>query len=829
MPQTWIYGTFGDGQGSSSVDGAISISNELPWVKNTDKVTVNIQAEDTASLSIAKDSFRNWKSILKVGKSFIAMVNTDSSVAWNDPKKVLFAGVLTKLNPKLKDVVQLKADGLAFYLSRQAINDYYANVITNPNSAKTLTGSTTQNLIGNLIRAAMDVSAPPAGVRPANVMGTYSDSGTTGGISSATKLTEFKFFGDVLQDIRDNQSDYGCEFRFPPRFAGGAMNRIVFDVNIGQDTSYSAAHLNEGNSYTVTLSSPDALSKTASLEATYNVDGIASRFIGQSKYGDLTAGTGADITSRSNTSSGLPRWDQFFNPGIELTTTQMTSQLASRLQYATDFADAAYSVEEDFDTSWINRLGATLNFVGQSGTIMEGFTMTLRCVSLDFSASNGSVSVGVMVPQPRYPRLPHQKKEDETKKPILPNYNSNVPLASSSSGNPVRPPTSELPAGWSATGNNTAGQLAQNSQTNLVNFNSAIKGEIPSGVNIVDVSFGAAHTVFLGSDGKVYASGNRSYFNLDGSIVGSYITIPYWLNGFTTGSVTKLWGSDNGSYGAVNFAYNWMQTGARGIISSLGIGAFTFGADILWVSGNSVMLTDGTFWNFWNGSFNPASTIAGTWSQVTGVTSASGFNASIKSLSVQPAAGFNNVSKVAYVTSAGLIGTFSFNASSPTAALLYYSAPAAIGNPQTTTALKVTVVPTAQVGTNGYWSSFGITVLGTDNKVYSSPVSTQNATTAPGTALMQNTTLVAGTGNTSIVEFFASAASGSSGGSATTGYNIIAKDSTGRFWVWGSNLNGELGVGDTTARTQFTEYVTSSNVNLFRIGFPGSTWVQKAS
>jgi hypothetical protein len=139
------------------------------------------------------------------------------------------------------------------------------------------------------------------------------------------------------------------------------------------------------------------------------------------------------LSTKANASSGLPRYDSFFNPGVELTPEEMSAQLTSRIATSTTFAEATYSVEEDFDTLWANHLGKTIVFTGTAGTEYAGFNITVRCVSVSASCSNGSVQVGLMVKQPRYPVLPKDRrrgqddKDASSKNPIVKAEKPNKP------------------------------------------------------------------------------------------------------------------------------------------------------------------------------------------------------------------------------------------------------------------------------------------------------------------------------------------------------------------------------------------------------------------
>lgn len=427
--QSWFWGVLGTGNGDSGIDGTIDLANnELPWIKFADSVSLDINAGDTAMIKIAKKDMPNWSNTLKVGRNTLALVNKSSFINWNHPDKIKFYGVITKLNPKHNEYLTIKADSIMTILGKTALNDLFDQVSTNPNTVITISGSTIQTLMANIMRYGMNVATAPAGQRPANIMGTY-DGGSTGDTwTHEVLLTDFTYVADVLTEWRDRLSPYGNEFRFPPRFETDAMNRIVCDMRIGDDSEVGA-HLNESETVTINIETVDDYNKVVEMSTVYDLDGVATRWIGHSKAGE--GDTGSDLTTVTNTTTGLPRLDAFFNPGVELSSEEMAAQLSAHLDTSESFSEATYSVEEDFDTKWANHLGKTINFIGTPGTEYADFNSTVRCVSIGFSGSNGSVKVGLVTKQPRYPILPKDRPRGntgaDTKSPIITPTNPNVP------------------------------------------------------------------------------------------------------------------------------------------------------------------------------------------------------------------------------------------------------------------------------------------------------------------------------------------------------------------------------------------------------------------
>jgi hypothetical protein len=428
MTKNWYWGVHGTGNGDWSMDGSIDLANnELPWVKFQENASIDINAGDTATIKINKGKMPNWSSVLKVGRNTLALIDDSAFLNWNHPDKVKFWGVITKMNPKHKEFLTIKADSILTILNKMAINDNFNTVSTNPNDGKTFQGSTCQNLMSNIGRAAMNVAIPPAGQRPANIMGNF-DGGTTGTtFTHVAKLIDFPTYGATLAEWRDRLSPNGNEFRFPARFYSADMNKIVLDMKIGDDTA-AGAHLNESEVVTINIETVDEYNKMVEMSVVYDLNGVATRWVGSSSSGDETLGTGSDVTTKTNNSTGLPRLDAFFNPGVELTAAEMQAQLSAHLNASASFAEMTYSVEEDKDAKWRNHLGKTINFVG-TGEFAD-FSAVVRLVNVNFNASTDSVTLGLMAKQPRYPVLPKDRPRGDlgikTNAPINPPKAPNV-------------------------------------------------------------------------------------------------------------------------------------------------------------------------------------------------------------------------------------------------------------------------------------------------------------------------------------------------------------------------------------------------------------------
>lgn len=432
--EEWFWGVYGTGMGDANIDGSIDLNaNKLPWIKDADSAEEDINSGDTATIAIAKKYMTDWAAKLKVGRNSLVCVDMDPAVSWNSGNKIKFYGVITKLNPKHKEHLTIKADNQLAVFKRQVACTLFNAGSTKPSDGVTFTGLTDQALMGNIIRHGFNTALAPAGQRPANILGTVSGVSTGSTKTLKALYSENKSIADLLINYRDNISTYGNEFRFLPVFTSSAMNLIRLNAWIGED-SVAGAHLNESQTVTINIETPDQFNKMVEMSAVHNIDGVATRWIVQTKAGDESSDSGSDLFAKSNTGTDLPRLDAFFNPGVELTTEERDAQAQAHLDASATFAEVSFSVEEDFKTDWKSHLGKTISFVGSTGTEFAEFNMTVRCVSLSWSASNGSVNVGLTVKQPRYPLLPKDRQRGKTgsdySSPIITPTNPNVPKVS---------------------------------------------------------------------------------------------------------------------------------------------------------------------------------------------------------------------------------------------------------------------------------------------------------------------------------------------------------------------------------------------------------------
>lgn len=429
MALKWIFGVW--------PTGAISEANILPVVEGSDKTGVDVNSGDNATLSISKRGltdlgYPNFNTILAEAYTMVALV--DDAVAWNSPNAVLFAGWASKVSGEVGTSIEIQAVGPNEYSKLRNVANIANGSITAPNTKITYTANTWQGVLRSVVESLFTTPTGSPASAP-NVLGTVSGSTAGSNLKVESFIYENIFYQDHLTSIRDEISPNGSEFRFIPRWASSAKNKIVWDCIIGTDTVGKIGYENTVN---VPISTTSVF-KSSSFGVTRNSDNLANRIIAISKQGDTEANSGTDYRVKT-VANGLPLMDTWFNPSVELTEAEMTAQVNTRLEdLKTPKGTARYTVVGEI-SEWLPRVGSKLVFTGQTGTDAEGYSGTFRCTGIEFSASSKEIKVDIMLPQARYPKLPSDRNRDFGRNsPNIPERGVGFPVPSINSGGGLPP------------------------------------------------------------------------------------------------------------------------------------------------------------------------------------------------------------------------------------------------------------------------------------------------------------------------------------------------------------------------------------------------------
>lgn len=396
MAYKWIIGDFDT--------GSISETNELPVVLNKgDKISVDVNADEAATLTLSMhDLPSDWMTYLSPANKMVAYVDTDA--VWSSG--VVWAGFINKVSASVNDTVKVQAAGLKEYMKMRSTNNVFGSTNTNPKATIDFNGSNYQNLMGRIIQSCFSTTGiPSTSSRPPQVLISVA-TGTSSGTAAtySVPVNDSEFYANVLDSLRDELSDKGQEYWFVPQWRSSSKTQIGWVAYVG---SSSVPHRQENTTLTVDLGDgnnntfkPTAFGQTASS------DNMVSRIIGISKEGDDT--TPSDLTTKTTRTYTNILIDEFWNPGIELTSTELNDQLTQRLSYNSQtFKESNFTTVFD-DKSYIKthslNIGKMATFTS-SGNV-QNFGLTMRVVGVSVSFGGNTAEIELAPKAARYPRLP---------------------------------------------------------------------------------------------------------------------------------------------------------------------------------------------------------------------------------------------------------------------------------------------------------------------------------------------------------------------------------------------------------------------------------------
>lgn len=411
-----LYGDF--------LTGAINENQELPVVGSSSSFTRDINAQDKLTLTVSKHKLGvpDWSSILSEASTLIAWV--DDSKAWNDPDAVLCGGMLNKIAGKVGSSLTLQVMGLREYLAALICNPKLSGTYSNPNSGVVFGGSTWRGIYVAVMQFIQTIPKTP------QIFGNISGIGEAvadgGTFTRPVLYGDGVIFADLLDSLRDNESDRGTEYLFPLRWASAAKDAMVFDTIIGSDTN---PQINYEQTITIPLAKVSDF-KSIEFSLSISTEQMANRVIAQSKQGNFDTSDGADLTSFS-VDNGKPLLDLWYNVGQELPSVDSLATYANaRLDDVKEpKGTATYSVIGE-PGEWFRNIGKKIQFIGEAGTEAEGYSRTLRLTGVNGSIESKSLQLDLMLPAARYPKLP----SDSSKKKMDWNDPSELPIGATGPG-----------------------------------------------------------------------------------------------------------------------------------------------------------------------------------------------------------------------------------------------------------------------------------------------------------------------------------------------------------------------------------------------------------
>lgn len=402
MSYRWYLGSF--------TNGLITRTDPLPTVRGADQVTLDVLDGDTSDVIIALNglsmSERNsWKTLFRPVEKFMALI--DDEAEWDDPNAILTAGFINKIANPIDGKLKIQIAPVTEYLAARLVIDAWNRTVENPAETVTFEASTWTGVMSDVIaRCFSDAGIPGGSPRPPQILGTLPDGGGTGK-TKAVKLTDTRTYLDVLREIKEQDCAKGIEWKFKPRWGSSTRVQVLWDVIIGTE---AVPHIGADVEYNMILA--DNEHKISTYSTTIDSNDLYSKIYIQSKRGSEEEGSGADLRGVSISESNFPiLLEKFYNPGVELETSQLNEQLNAYIAYAGLTQDEiGFTVAEHSDpTLWIDRLGGMLQIQGVQNTKSAGHSVLVRIVGISFTPNTGLVEIDVMRPQPTYPKLPNPR------------------------------------------------------------------------------------------------------------------------------------------------------------------------------------------------------------------------------------------------------------------------------------------------------------------------------------------------------------------------------------------------------------------------------------
>lgn len=389
-----------------------AIINELP--SSEDSVYVDINNGDEATLTIPAYSLSNtdrvqWTKVFKPWARGIALI--DNTKVWNGAGAVIFAGPIVKrsFNSREEKIV-LTAYGIYEYLKKITVPPVWTEV-TDATLTETFTADSWAGVYSAILQRGVDDTGKPTGW---NFMKTFTGLPTvTGtGYSYTVKVVDQKTVAECMEDIRDNVSAHGNEYKFTPVFTSTVKDTLTWTLTVGSD---AAPKLNYAD-LTVPLYEEEV--PTAAWRANeYNVDDdntlIYNKLVINGSTDSVTANLEAvyDLT----TDPEMPGLTEKFEPGVTLTQAELDAQKAARIKGSlVGDKNVTLTISQDEALESFTMVGKKLTVDVSLSDRAAGTGVTVRAVGLRFTNTDreNNIELELMKLQARYPKLPKDTNSD---------------------------------------------------------------------------------------------------------------------------------------------------------------------------------------------------------------------------------------------------------------------------------------------------------------------------------------------------------------------------------------------------------------------------------
>lgn len=401
MALKWYMGDFMTGQ--------IDKTLELPVIDGSTSIDHDVNGEDSADIKINRSLLpsslsNNWKIAFESYDKMIVCIDEK-----NGTEDIIFGGFIYKnqIDIDSGDVLSIQARGILDYLRNRLMISTFDNE-TDASKSVTLKAPSWRSLIIKLVQHAFSSTGIPSGApRPPQVIENIeSDDGD--GVTFKTLYVDAYTYGDRLEDIRDNLSSKGQEFKFIPVWDGTSRTKIKFRLIVG---SASNPHIGFNSDINIRLEE-NGNAKITKFSSTSSGENKRNRFFIQSSNDEKKT----DLTTKYTGGSSSVLIDDFFNSPVELTSSELAEQLNARSDdMNSEMIEISLTVVGESKKDWYNNLGKKMTITGFSNTTSAGHSTVVRIVEIGFDDTD-VITIGVQTPAQRYPRLPKQRTAEAQRK-----------------------------------------------------------------------------------------------------------------------------------------------------------------------------------------------------------------------------------------------------------------------------------------------------------------------------------------------------------------------------------------------------------------------------